>query len=149
MSQAVLEETPERATGLGGRPGRYARPRTRAGRASRAWITLAACQREDPELFYNCQSPLERARAKAVCTDCLVTEECLAAVMEEEAAREGESPEVNKKNRFGIRAGLTASERWALAYPDLNSALDELQLFLLMLGGQQHGAKAGKWASCA
>lgn len=103
----------KRAIPRGARAGRSTRPRSRA---RRAWVILSACQGTDPELFYACQSSSAREQAKAVCAACPVRPECLESVMEEEADPDT-TPYSNRKNRFGIRAGLTSDERWALAYP--------------------------------
>lgn len=80
------------------------------------WLLLADCAGEDPELFYDCGSPVTREKARAVCAGCLVRPDCLEAVMAEEEALGG-SPEQNKRRRYGVRAGLTSGERWARAYP--------------------------------
>lgn len=80
------------------------------------WLLLADCADEDPELFYDCGSPVTRERARAVCGGCLVREDCLESVMAEEGALGG-SPEQNKRRRYGVRAGLTSGQRWAMAYP--------------------------------
>lgn len=80
------------------------------------WLILADCAGKDPELFYDCASPVTRDEAKAVCGGCLVREDCLETAMAEEAALGG-SPEQNRRRRYGVRAGLTSGERWARAYP--------------------------------
>ena len=80
------------------------------------WLLLADCADEDPELFYDCGSPVMREKAKAVCAGCLVRADCLDAVMAEEAALGGSAAQ-NRRRRYGVRAGLTSGERWALAYP--------------------------------
>lgn len=85
--------------------------------ASRRWMRQAACLGTDPDLFYDGLSSTAREEAKAVCTGCPVLGTCLARAMEEEAHL-GRTPEQNLLLRFGIRGGLTAEERWELAYPE-------------------------------
>lgn len=80
------------------------------------WLLLADCAGKDPELFYNCGSPVTREEARAVCAGCLVRDDCLKSVMAEESALGG-SPAQNKRRRYGVRAGLTSGQRWAMAYP--------------------------------
>lgn len=121
------------------------------GRARADWRGLGPCRDEDPDLFYECQSASQVKRAKGVCAGCPVIRECLGAAMTEEAAIGG-PPGRNRKHRFGVRGGLTATERWELAYPreakrerekaarkkavrtaalTTSAPLDELQDFLL------------------
>jgi WhiB family transcriptional regulator, redox-sensing transcriptional regulator len=57
-------------------------PRRRAERGERRdWWKSAACQKEDPELFFPVSavglSRKDIARAKAVCASCLVRRPCL------------------------------------------------------------------------
>lgn len=84
------------------------------------WMDEAACRFEDPELFFDCLSPVLRDKAKAVCRACPVRDICLRSAMREEAAVGKQSPAQNRKVRFGIRGGLTSGERWAMAYPELD-----------------------------
>jgi WhiB family transcriptional regulator, redox-sensing transcriptional regulator len=99
----MLERAPER--------------RARVAQPSAAdWRELAACRREDPELFYEYVSSIARSRAKAVCLSCPVLAECYAAVMDEERGY-GDSEESNKRYRYGVRAALTSAERWAIEFP--------------------------------
>lgn len=71
-------------------------------------------------MFYRCEVAADRDKAKAVCADCPVLAECLKTAMDEE--RSGQSPGQNLKGRFGVRGGLSATERWALAYPEAAEA---------------------------
>lgn len=88
------------------------------------WYGRAACRGMATDLFYSCMSPVNRARAKAVCASCPVITECLDRAMDEEAS--DQSPTQNMKNRYGVRGGLSAGERWALAYPEeARQALDQ------------------------
>jgi WhiB family redox-sensing transcriptional regulator len=107
----IMAERPvQRATGRGGaRLAYYQRPR-------REWLPEADCQYEDPELFYEYVSSIDREKAKAICRSCPVMAECFAEVMAQEAEFGG-SPQQNRKYRFGVRAGVTSGERWALEYP--------------------------------
>ncbi|MBQ1096297.1 WhiB family transcriptional regulator [Streptomyces sp. b94] len=74
--------------------------------AVRDWETLSACRHRDPDLWFSNRG---RARAKAICLgECLVRDECLAAVL---AREDG----VAKSYREGIAAGLTGAQRWRLA----------------------------------
>ena len=81
------------------------------------WMGSAACQYEDPELFFDGLSPVSRQQAKAVCRRCPVREACLLSAMAEERAPTTQTPDQNRRGRYGIRGGLTSGERWLLAYP--------------------------------
>jgi hypothetical protein len=80
---------------------------------------MAECASADPDLFFT-YGKGEKEIARKICGRCWVAKECLVAAMREEQAPEGESPRMNLEYRHGIRAGLTATERWRLAYPGLN-----------------------------
>lgn len=86
-------------------------------RARAGWYARAACRGMDPQVFFDCMSPVSRARAKEICSACPVREACLEAAMAEEAALGG-TPTQNFKFRVGIRGGLGATERWEMAYPE-------------------------------
>ncbi|QYC38604.1 Transcriptional regulator WhiB [Nonomuraea coxensis DSM 45129] len=69
------------------------------------WLRRGACRSSDPDLFFPlAPSPLQEARAKAVCAGCQVLEECRAY-----ALRAGESD--------GIWGGLTPQERRRSRFP--------------------------------
>jgi WhiB family transcriptional regulator, redox-sensing transcriptional regulator len=80
------------------------------------WLDQAACVGTDPELFFQFGDGAYTA-ARRVCAGCPVRTECLGKAMAEESPEEGESQESNRERRHGIRAGLTAHERWRLVYP--------------------------------
>lgn len=69
------------------------------------WLRKGACRSSDPDLFFPlAPSPLQEARAKAVCARCPVVNECRAY-----ALREGETE--------GIWGGLTPQERRRTRFP--------------------------------
>lgn len=69
----------------------------------KAWWLEAACRGMDPNVFFT-ESKTKVAKAKAICAECPVREDCLADALE--------MPE--HLQEYGIRAGLTPSE--LLAY---------------------------------
>lgn len=79
------------------------------------WYDEAACRGMAVSKFFSCMSPRDRDAAKDVCAACPVAAQCLEAAMAEEATRQ--SAGQNLKGRHGIRGGLSATERWAIAYP--------------------------------
>lgn len=97
------------------------------------WANRAACSPDrlavDIPFFYGAPGYDERA-AKYVCSRCPVAIECLDAAMREEA-------QWNGVYRFGIRGGLTATERTRLSlvdsryavYPDDLSEVEVLAIF--------------------
>lgn len=69
------------------------------------WLRRGACRSSDPDLFFPlAPSPLQEARAKAVCARCPVIDECRSY-----ALREGETE--------GIWGGLTPQERRRTRFP--------------------------------
>jgi WhiB family redox-sensing transcriptional regulator len=63
------------------------------------WLRRGACRSSDPELFFPlAPSPVQEARAKAVCATCQVLDECRSY-----ALKAGEAD--------GIWGGLTPEER--------------------------------------
>lgn len=107
-------------------PRRSQEPGAREGLRG-SWRGNAACQYENPDLFFDGLSPVARRKAKAVCYRCPVMAECLRSAMAEEAAQGGQSPAQNRKARYGIRGGLTSGERWSLAYPGEKPRPDEAE----------------------
>ncbi|MFB6771106.1 WhiB family transcriptional regulator [Streptomyces sp. NPDC056337] len=74
--------------------------------AVRDWELLSACRDHEPDLWF---SDRTRARAMGIClSECLVREECLAAVLVREDG-------MAKAHRQGIAAGLTGAQRFELA----------------------------------
>lgn len=72
----------------------------------REWELRAACRRQDPDLWF---SERTASRATQIClNECPVRAECLEATL----AREALTPDTL---RAGIMAGLTGSQRAALA----------------------------------
>ncbi|MGN9836628.1 WhiB family transcriptional regulator [Nonomuraea sp. H19] len=70
------------------------------------WLRKGACRSSDPDLFFPpAPSPLQEARAKAVCAGCQVMKECRAY-----ALRAGEAE--------GIWGGLTPEERRRARFPE-------------------------------
>lgn len=70
-----------------------------------SWLRKGACRSSDPELFFPlAPSPLQAARAKAVCAGCQVLSEC-----RDYALRAGESE--------GIWGGMTPEERRRSRFP--------------------------------
>lgn len=67
------------------------------------WRLYAECGPGDTELFFS-KDPVEKRAALAICGDCPVARECLAEVMAQEKG-------VDLHGRYGIRGGLTPSER--------------------------------------
>lgn len=77
------------------------------------WRASAACRGEDPELFFPVSetaliAQMDIRRAKDICLGCPVRQACLDDAMDVEG-RSGVA------YRHGIRGGLLASERAALA----------------------------------
>lgn len=74
------------------------------------WETFAACRRLEPEtadrLFFGSRTD-DQAVALSLCRSCPARTACLAAAMAEETAGYG---------RYGIRGGLRAADRRALAH---------------------------------
>lgn len=73
-----------------------------------AWRDQAACAGMDTEDFYppsGAGGPIQAAAAISVCKDCPVRVECLDAAMCEEYGGQA----------YGVRGGLTADDRMALA----------------------------------
>ncbi|MEV4168550.1 WhiB family transcriptional regulator [Nonomuraea sp. NPDC049709] len=71
-----------------------------------SWLRRGACRSSDPDLFFPlAPTPLQEARAKAVCASCQVMQECRAY-----ALRAGESE--------GIWGGLTPEERRRARFPE-------------------------------
>ncbi|MFI6918443.1 WhiB family transcriptional regulator [Nonomuraea spiralis] len=69
------------------------------------WLRKGACRSSDPDLFFPlAPSPLQEARAKAVCALCPVIAECRSY-----ALRAGETE--------GIWGGLTPQERRRTRFP--------------------------------
>lgn len=69
------------------------------------WLRKGACTSSDPELFFPlAPSPVQEARAKAVCATCQVITECRSY-----ALRAGEAD--------GIWGGLTPQERRRTRFP--------------------------------
>ncbi|TDC04197.1 WhiB family transcriptional regulator [Nonomuraea longispora] len=69
------------------------------------WLRRGACRFSDPDLFFPlAPTPLQEARAKAVCAGCQVIEECRSY-----ALRTGEAE--------GIWGGLTPEERRRTRFP--------------------------------
>lgn len=70
------------------------------------WLRRGACRSSDPDLFFPlAPSPLQEARAKAVCAGCPVVTECRSY-----ALRAGETE--------GIWGGLTPAERRRTRFPE-------------------------------
>lgn len=68
------------------------------------WRDQAACTEVDPDLMFPDSKPADIQAARAVCAVCPVVAECLAAAMAEEG-------NTSKHNRWGIRGGLTPTQR--------------------------------------
>ncbi len=69
-----------------------------------SWLDEAACRGRDTRLWFPAQGDqMAVAVAKAVCRSCPVCGECLTDALEVDGPR------------FGVRGGLTAAERAALA----------------------------------
>ncbi len=75
------------------------------------WRLRGNCLDRDPELFFSTAAG-DQARAKAVCTGCIVRLQCLRAADLEEAEL------VDHKMVNGVRGGLTGMERWARRFPE-------------------------------
>ena len=66
------------------------------------WHHHAACQAQDPELFFSDLSDAQQIQtAKRICTGCPVRSACLADVMVWE----------QPSSRYGVAGGLSAQER--------------------------------------
>jgi WhiB family redox-sensing transcriptional regulator len=74
------------------------------------WTEAAACKPEDLDKFYpiglsgRSGDPARDQPAKDICARCDIRELCLTKALEEESGQQ----------RWGIRGGLTADERYAL-----------------------------------
>jgi hypothetical protein len=77
---------------------------TPATTAAVNWRTHAACQDVDPEVMFPGKVIADINEAKRVCAACPVLAECLTAAMAEEGA-------TAKENRWGVRGGLTPTQR--------------------------------------
>ncbi|MER7501089.1 WhiB family transcriptional regulator [Nonomuraea pusilla] len=68
------------------------------------WLRRGACRSSDPDLFFPlASSPVQEARAKAVCAGCQVLEECRAYALgagESEGIWGGLTPEERRRSRF-------------------------------------------------
>lgn len=73
---------------------------------ARGWLKQAACLGRDDEMFPD-NNPADLKHARQICAPCPVREECLADAMATEGDR-------TARNRYGIRAGLTGSQRRTL-----------------------------------
>jgi hypothetical protein len=69
------------------------------------WRARAACRGLDDEMFPD-SNAADIAHAQQICAPCPVREQCLADAMATEGA-------ASARNRYGIRAGLTGSQRRA------------------------------------
>jgi WhiB family redox-sensing transcriptional regulator len=72
------------------------------------WVERAACLGSDPDLFFNGAASVV-ARARALCSTCPVSEECLEAALPLEV----DYPPSTARE-LGIRGGMTGLERWEL-----------------------------------
>ncbi|MFC7716999.1 WhiB family transcriptional regulator [Nonomuraea recticatena] len=81
-----------------------------------SWLRRGACRTSDPDLFFPpAPSPVQEARAKAVCSGCQVLDDCRAY-----AVRSGETE--------GIWGGLTPRNADGCAFPpDGGSAAHSLK----------------------
>ncbi|SEC02537.1 Transcription factor WhiB [Streptomyces misionensis] len=71
----------------------------------RAWVKLAFCRVEDPEVFFPpSQNIAGLNRARAICEQCPVAEQCLADALAAEGGKSADS-------RYGVYAGTTPKER--------------------------------------
>ena len=77
-----------------------------------SWRALAACAGLPTALFYS-GAPSSVAVAKATCAGCPVHAECLCAALRQER---------HERHPFGVRGGLSASERAVLLEPRPSSA---------------------------
>lgn len=94
------------------------------------WWHRAACAGTDPELFFSRpETPVKTAAAKAVCSGCPVTEQCLRDAVAAEDAH-------------AIRAGMTPEERRE-AYPPPRRC----RLGRHVLTGENTGAR-GRCLAC-
>jgi WhiB family redox-sensing transcriptional regulator len=73
------------------------------------WLKQAACRADgiDPDEMFPDNNPAGITHARQICAPCPVREQCLADAMATEGTR-------TARNRYGIRAGLTGSQRRAL-----------------------------------
>lgn len=73
------------------------------------WRAHAACRADgiDPDDMFPDNNAAAIEHARQICAPCPVRAECLADAMATEGAR-------TARNRYGIRAGLTGSQRRAL-----------------------------------
>lgn len=87
-------------------PYQRATPNTPTGDA---WQARGACAVEgiDPDGMFPERSKPGLAAARALCTRCPVQTECLLAALAEEGNK-------GRESRYGIRGGLTPSQRHAL-----------------------------------
>ncbi len=81
------------------------------------WTERANCRGTDPELFFS-RRPGDAKRAKRVCAGCWVAEQCLRNQLEYELPQPGDGLETNMRLRDGVFGGLTATERFALQFPE-------------------------------
>ncbi|MFB7900284.1 WhiB family transcriptional regulator [Streptomyces xiamenensis] len=72
------------------------------------WELSASCAQSDPDAWFPTTDGDNGSAAIRICRACVVRQECLDAAMAEEAGD-------GRRNRHGIRGGLYASERLALA----------------------------------
>ncbi|WP_435643389.1 WhiB family transcriptional regulator [Streptomyces sp. H49] len=70
----------------------------------REWELLAVCRSADPEVFF---SDRKKKLARAICGRCPVSEDCLTAILQRERG-------LARGLRWGIVAGLSGEQRWAL-----------------------------------
>lgn len=72
-----------------------------------AWTRDALCLQFDPELWYP-DAGQPGTEAKQICEQCPARVSCFVASMREEDG-------IGRESRFGIRGGLTPTERWRLS----------------------------------
>jgi hypothetical protein len=70
------------------------------------WRSQAACRAVDPDVMFPDSNAADIEDARQICAPCPVRDECLADAMATEGAR-------TARDRYGIRAGLTGSQRRA------------------------------------
>jgi WhiB family redox-sensing transcriptional regulator len=78
-----------------------------------AWWQEAACRGASPSLFYATHRADHSGEALAICATCPVREPCLASALREEA---------HTAFVYGVRGGLTASQRQAIVCQRKRSA---------------------------
>ncbi|GAA3213681.1 WhiB family transcriptional regulator [Nonomuraea helvata] len=89
-------------------PGDDALARLECSPVAEHWTARAGCAQSDPDLFFHDAGHSAAHRAKAICRDCPVAEQCLAVAVRLEV-------------RHGIWGGLLPEERRHL-YPATRSA---------------------------